>query len=134
MDTALVQWRCGTCGLANSVSNTECSCGGQRPDRSHRSQDNGRLLSALSNTGNENVQNNVNNVAVHGDVSIGNYFTQSIEEDEAEERETRKASPGRSFLSSFIMTVSAIAISVATLCMGSVLLFFVFVFVKAYVK
>ena len=132
MNTELIKWRCANCGISSSASETECSgCGGFRVDRNlNKNQDNSRLLSTLSNSGNENVQNNVNNVSVQGNVNLGNYFDQSDDDDEYDTQAVQTA-PARSFFMSFFMVTCAIAMWMAIFGMTSIFAFFVWVFVKA---
>jgi len=132
--TQVVQWRCGNCGTSSQIQKSRChSCGGNRPSKNNGR---GRLLSAsLSNENNNNVQNNVNNIAIHGGLRLvdKNYFTQD-NGDEAKTAVVDAIEPKKyhSPLMSFIMVTCGIAIWTSILVMLSVVVFFSVVIVKAY--
>lgn len=130
----IVQWLCSDCGSRNPSSQLGCNmCGNIRPNRN---RDMARVLSSsFMNEGNDNVQNNVNNVAFHGDVHLDNYFpTVNDEDDNSDGSENRdNYKPARSFLYSFVMTACGVAIWTSSIVMGLAATFFVTVFVKAFI-
>jgi hypothetical protein len=134
MNTAITHWRCGNCGISTPSNESECLvCGGSRV---HRSQEKLRLLSAaLSNENNGYVQNNVNNVAVHGNVHLGNQVvvTDDDEDDEKYERRSRRAiRKHRSPLESFVLFTSGIVMWMSVLVLGGIASFFIAVIWTAY--
>jgi len=132
MNTAqIMRWRCGNCGIS-TASGSECtSCGSFK---THRNPEKLRLLSAaLSNEGNGYVQNNVNNIAVHGNVSLGDNYIQVEDEDEDEDDNRPVRRQHHSPLASFLMFTSGIVMWMSVLVVGSIFAFFVAVIWSAYV-
>lgn len=127
----MVQWRCRSCGVGLPLGEAECQCGIPRPSSDQRKS---KLLSAiLSNEGNSLVQNNVSNVAVHGNVTIGNFFTESVEEDEEEERRRPALPPpGPTPLQRVFMFVCSIFIALCFVTMALFVAFFIAIVVKAF--
>lgn len=131
--TQIIQWRCGNCGTSSPIQKSKChSCGGNRPNKSNGVS---KLLSAsLSNDNNNNVQNNINNIAIHGGVRLvdKNYFMQEDENEGNAVHTTIEPRQERGALSSFFMVTCSIAIWSSILIMLSFVAFFSVVIYKAY--
>jgi ribosomal protein L37E len=130
-NTQVVQWRCRNCGTSSPIQKSSChSCGGDRPNKN---KDRSRLISSsLSNENNNNVQNNINNIAIHGGVRLDeNYFMQADNEN-GTAIDTVEPQVQRSTLSAFFMVTCGIAIWVSILVMFLFVTFFSVIIFKAY--